>query len=145
MIELLLIAGGIFGAGMGGMWVKTRRRTNKGNTRAAVGKFDAAADKVSAAQARWYDLQIEAPIIAGGLEGEERAKVERAEAKARKTSGTLYDTWLPVSDVDGDAVASYNDESRQTVTEHKHKALAIVARFEEDLDALESLLDQHRG
>ncbi len=144
MIELLLLAGGIFGAGMGGMWVKTRRRTNKGNTRAAVDKFDDAAEKVSAAQARWFDLQIETPIIAGGLMGEERDAVDRAEAKARETSRSLYEAWLPVSDVDSDDVASFNDESRMTVTQHKHKALAIVARFDEDLDALEKLLDAHR-
>lgn len=130
---------------MGGMWIKTRRRTNKGNTLAAVDRFDSAAEQVSASQSRWYDLQIEAPIIAGGLDGAEREAIERAEKKARETSRSLYDAWLPVSDVDGDAVASYNDESRMTVTQHKHKALAIVARFDEDLDELEALLDQHRS
>lgn len=144
MLTLLALVG-IGAAGMGGMWVKTRRRTNHGNTKAAVDKFDDASTKVSAAQARWYDLQIEAPIIAEGLTGEDRAKIEQAEEEARQTSRTLWEAWLPVSDVDNDAVASYNDESRQKVAEHKFKALAIVPRFEEDLDALEKLLDEHRG
>lgn len=144
MLELLALAG-LGAAGFGGMWIKTRRRTNHGNTKAAVDKFDDVANKVSAAQARWYDLQIETPIIAEGLDGQDRQKVESAEERARQSSRTLWEAWLPVSDVESDDVASYNDESRQKVAEHKLKALAIVPRFEEDLDALESLLDEYRS
>lgn len=143
MIELIALAG-LGAAGFGGMWLKTRRRTNSGNTKAAVNTFDDGANKVSAAQARWYDLQIETPIIAEGLDGEDRVRVERAEERARQSSRDLWEAWLPVSDVDSDAVASYNDESRETVVEHKLKALAIVPKFEKDLDALERLLDEYR-
>ncbi len=144
MFELLALVG-IGAAGMGGMWVKTRRRTNKGNTRVVVSKFDDAAQEVAASQARWYDLQIETPIVAGGLDGADRTSIERAEAKARERSRELYEAWLPVSDVKGDDVASYNDGSRKTVAEHKRAALSLVHTFNRDLDALEQLLDEHRA
>ena len=144
MIELLVIAVGAVGAGLGGMWVKTRRRTNHGNTSVAVDRFEDAARRVSSAQAQWYDLQNEALIVGGGLEDEDKARLDRAEAEAGECSRELYDAWLPISDVDGDAVASYNDSSRKTVVEYKREALAVVERFEEKLAALESVIDEMR-
>ena len=144
MIELLLILGGAFGAGMGGMWIKTRRRTNKGKAAAAVERFDDAARVVSAAQARWFDLQIEAGIVAGGVTGDAKVAVEGAEAKANSSSRRLYDAWLPVSDVNTDDIASFSDESRREVAGYKRKALSVAEEFERDLDALEQVLDEHR-
>ena len=144
MIELILIGGAIFGAGMGGMWVKTRRRTNHGNTAVAVDRFEDAARRVSAAQAKWYDLQNESVIVVGGVSPEEAKQAMKAEAEADECSRELYEAWLPVSDVDGEAVASYNDESRITVTEHKKKALVIVERFEKKLAAFEAAIEDLR-
>lgn len=140
MIELLALLG-IGAAGMGGMWIKTRRRTNTGNTRAAVDKFDDAADRVSSAQARWYDLQIEASIAGGGLDDGQRAALETAEAKARESSRELYDAWLPVSDVSNEDIASFNDQSRREVSTYKQNAIRVVEVFERDLDQLERVIE----
>lgn len=144
MIELLLLAGGILGAGMGGMWVKTRRRTNRGNTRVAVDRFEDASRRVSSSQARWFDLQNEATIAKGGLSVNDSNRLNQAVDKAERRSRDLYEAWLPISDEDGESVASYNDQSRMTVTEHKQKALTIVAAFEQELDELEEVLDDLR-
>lgn len=145
MIELLVVAAGVVGAGLGGMWVKTRRRTNTGNTTVAVDRFEDASRRVSSAQAQWYDLQNEAVIVGGGLEGDDKARLDRAEAEASVCSRELYEAWLPISDVDGDAVASYNDSSRKTVVDYKREALAVVDRFEKKLAALESVIDELRS
>lgn len=145
MLELLLIGAGAFGAGMGGMWIKTRRRTNKGKAAAAVERFDDASRVVSAAQARWFDLQNESVIIVGGLKDEAKQTVERAVDKASASSRKLYDAWLPVSDVNTDDIASFSDESRREVAGYKRTALSVVDEFERDLDVLEEALDDHRS
>ena len=145
MIELILAGVGVLGVGMGGMWVKTRRRTNHGNTAVAVDRFEDASRRVSAAQALWYDLSNEALIVGGGLGETDIDRMERDVAAARESSRELYEVWLPISDVDGDAVASYSDLSREKVTEHKMRALVIVEEFEGRLSTLESTLDELRS
>ncbi len=145
MIELLLLGGAIFGAGMGGMWIKTRRRTNHGNTRVVVDRFEDASRRVSAAQAKWFDLQNESVIIVGGVDPAEAKRAMTAEAEADTCSRKLYEAWLPLSDEDGQSVASYNDDSRATVTEHKRRALEIVEEFETKLAAFEDALNDLRN
>ncbi len=144
MIELLVLAGGIVAAGMSGMWVTTRRRTNKGNTAVAIDRFENAARRVSSAQAQWFDLQNEAVIIKGGLDDQDAARLARVESETHECSRELYEAWLPVSDVDAGAVASYDDDSRKTVSEYKLEALAVVERFERKLNELETVLDELR-
>ncbi len=148
MIEALLLVvvgtGGVIAVGLPLMWVKTRRRTNKGNTAVAVDRFEDAARRVSSAQAQWFDLQNEAIIVRGGLDERGKERLDRAESEANECSRELYEAWLPVSDVDGDAVASYNDTSRKTVTNHKREALAVVDRFERKLANLDAVINQLR-
>lgn len=140
----VLIAAGVGAAGMGGMWLKTRRRTNTGNTRVAVDRFEDASRRVSAAQAKWFDLNNEALIVGGAVHGADLARLERAESEAQESSRQLYEAWLPISDVKGDDVASFNDLSREQVTEHKIQSLEIVEQFEKKLDVLERTIDEFR-
>ncbi len=148
MIEALFLVGastgGVIAVGLGMMWVKTRRRTNTGNTTVAVEKFEDAARRVSASQATWYDLQNEAAIVGGGLLGLEAQRLKHAESEAEAASRALYEAWSPVSDLGGDDVASFNDMSRAAVTEHKLEALRVLDDFEAKLAKLEHTMDEIR-
>ena len=141
---VLIVVAAVVVAGLSGMFVKTRRRTNKGNTRVAVDRFEDASRRVSAAQAKWFDLNNEALIVGGAVLGADLARLERAESEAQESSRQLYEAWLPISDVKGDDVASYNDLSRERVTEHKIQSLEIVEQFEKKLDVLERTIDEFR-
>lgn len=138
-----LVAGGIGGAlGLGGIgaagYVVRRGRIEKREATAA--EYDKVSAQVTGAQARWYDAEQSASFLAGRLTGGSMDRLETAQNDSAEASRRLYEAWSPVSELDGEKVAEFNDESRAEAFSHVNKAAAIAEENTAALQAFETTL-----
>ena len=145
------VVGGVgAAAGLGGaaVGISAVRRKNTRERQAAAVEYDTASSEVTAVQARWYDAEQTATFLSGRLTGSSMERLDAAQGDAAEASRRLYDAWSPVSELDGEQVAAFDDESRAEAFEHVYRAGAIAKEntaalqtFEATLEALDDSVD----
>ena len=143
-----LIVGGVGVAAAvaaGGVAVGAVRRKNKREREEAAASYNSAAKEVTAVQARWYDAEEKATFLSGRLTGASLDRLETAQVDALEASRRLYDAWSPVSELDGDKVADFDDASQAEAFNHVASAAAITRENNEELVKFETLLEEFEG
>ena len=133
----------------GGAAVTAVRRKNKREREAAAAEYDKASSEVTEVQARWYDAEQKASLLAGRLTGSSMDRLETAQTEAAHASRRLYEAWSPVSELEGAQVAEFDETSRAEAFQHIHAAGAIakentiaLQRFEIALTELDGSVDE---
>ncbi len=142
------IAGGVLGTAAvvgGGAWLYTRRRTAKFRGAVAVENFTAASNRVTNAQARWFDAEQEAVIVGGRITGNAMQRMNTAQIAAAQASRTLYEAWSPVAEVASEDVGRMAVEDQQAVAGHVTDALGALDSAEKALTDLEAVIEEYRG
>lgn len=129
----------------GGVAISAVRRKNKGEREAAAAEYDKASSEVTQVQARWYDAEQTASLLAGRLTGSSMTRLETAQNEAAEASRRLYDAWSPVSELDGAQVAEFDESSRAEAFRHVNAAGAIAKANTEALQKFETTLSDLDG